>query len=310
MLLAGCGKPPAEPERGDSSWNPVPASEDASANYENRMVTAAEMRQLLGANELARFERSGRNFVAASLRESGATTLEPLRGHPLKVLDISSTEIADLSPLEGMPLETLDASLTKVADISPLAESKRLKQLFLEGAAVSDISPLKDLNLEVVWLHGCPVSDLSPLAGKRIEQLNLCNTEIRDLETIAGMQLGTLWLRETEIRDLTPIAGLKLVSLDVQGCPVSDLSPLAEMTTLQRLNIAETDISDLRPLAGLELQRLIFSPETIREGMEVLREMSSLQGLDTSFDGVEKAMSPAEFWELYERGEWSSEEGK
>lgn len=304
--LSGCGQPAADAESGGSSWEPVPASAgDSPSSYENRMVTAAEMRTLLGANEQARFERRGRSFVAAMLRESGAQTLEPLRGHPLRELDVSSTEVSDLSPLEGMPLEYLDASLTKVADLSPLAGSKRLKHLYLEGAEVRDISPLENLDLEVLWLHGCPVSDLSPLAGKRIEQLNLCNTGVTSLETVAGVQLETLWLRETDIRELTPISNLTLVSLDLQGCPVTDLTPLSEMTTLQRLNIAETEITDLRPLAGLKLQRLIFTPENISEGMDLLREMNSLQGLDTSFDGVEQAMTPAEFWDRYDRGEWS-----
>ena len=109
------------------------------------------------------------------------------------------------------------------------------------------------------------------------------------------------------MKDLAPIAEHGLVSLDVQGSAINDLSSLVKMTSLKRLNISQTDVTDLTPLAGLELSRLIFSPEKITKGIEAVRNMASLQELDTSFEGNSRPMSPSEFWERYDAGEFKAE---
>ncbi len=331
VTCVGCGKPVESTSSTSESWAPIAATQtdEPSAPHDNKMVTADEMRKLLGANDQAQFERKGKLFVAAMLANSGATTLEPLKGHPLKMLDISRTTISDLSPLIGMPLEklnmfetpiedlspiiglpvdTIDASHTKVADLSPLANMPKLTSLYLEGALVEDLSPLKDMNLRVLWINECPVSDLTPLMGKQFEEINLCDTKIEDLSAVKTMQLpGTLWLRNTPIKDLSPLSSHALVSLDIQGTKVTDLSSLSNMTTLQRLNISNSEVTDLTALKGLPLTRLIFTPGKITAGIDEIRAMTSLQELDTSFEGNERAMPAAEFWQRYDQGDFKAE---
>lgn len=326
MLFAGCGGAPSEPKQ-DSVWQTVEAQnndEDAGATLN---ISSSEMRRRLGASDAARFQRAGQHFTAAYLANSGVETLAPLEGQPLKELDLSQTKVAVLAPLEGMPLERislfetpvsdlsplqnapltfLDASKTNVADLTALAGMTSLDILYLEGAKVEDVSPLKTVPVSKLWLIGCPVSDLSPLRDRSFAELNLCETGVTSLEDVGTMSLGTLWLRDTKVADLSPLAGKDLVSLDVEGTPVSDLSPLAEMASLRRLNIAGTKVTDVTPLANLSLERLIFSPEQVTAGIEVIRSSTSIRQIDVKFDGVNPALSASEFWEKYDAGEFQS----
>lgn len=329
LSFSGCSggnDPDSTAKSAFESIQPEPSSRPERPKPQ--LLTADQMREALGANEYAQFERTGRKFTVALLTNSGATTLEPLRGQPLKVLDVSQTRITDLSPLEGMPLENLglaeteihdlsplkgmplqhiDATRSKVEDISVLAGMSQLSHLYLEGALVKDISPLKNVPLKVLWLNGCPIEDLSPLEGKHLEELNLCDAPLNDLSTVKTMKLGTLWMRNTNVQDLTPITEHGLVSLDIQGSSVSDLTPLSQMTSLKRLNIADTEVTDLSPLAGLELDRLILSPEKIQTGIDAVRNMPTLRAIDTTFEGASpQPMSPNEFWTRYDNGEWKS----
>lgn len=326
LLAAGCGNSAESEPAVEPVQIPVTSAAPLSAT---ELLTAEELRTQLGASDEARFERAGTRFTAADLTSSGAKTLDPLQGQPLKFLSIARTSISDLSPVKGMPLEQVILAESKVADLGPLAGAPvtlldasscpvkdlqvvtslpRLAELYLEKAEVSDLTPLQHVSLSKLWINFCPISDLGPLKGKSLEELNLCNTPIESLEPLAGMTLGTLWVRETPVSDLAPLAGMSLVSLDLQGTKVVDLSPLSKMTSLQRLNIADCPVADLTPLAGLNLNRLIFTPEKIKEGMQAIRGMSSLQALDTSFEGVSTPLTPEEFWTRYDKGEFQKSE--
>jgi Leucine-rich repeat (LRR) protein len=227
--------------------------------------------------------------------EPGAMTIAQLRkrlgigdageiqkaGGQILSMDLRGTSVSDLSALKGLPL----------------------RQLFLEETAVSDISPLAGMPLEQLYLSQTRVSDLSPLRGMTLSELNLVGAPVKDITPLADVEVGTLWLAETQVSDLSPLAGKSFVSLDLRATPVSDLSPLSGNRALRRLHIAETNVTDLTPLGGLELDRLIFTPSRIDQGLDVIRDMQSLTGLDTQFDGMKPVKSPEEFWNLYEAGD-------
>ena len=271
------------------------------------MLTADELREALGANDNAQFQKAGTKFVIADLTNSGVKTLDPLKDQPIQKISLARTTITDLSPLKGLPIEFFDGTGSAIDDISFLEGNTRLTELLLEGAKVSDISPLKSCPLNVLWLNGCPVEDLSVLEGKNLEQLNLCDTPLEDLSTVKTMKLGTLWMRNTNVKELGPLANHGLVSLDVEGSSVNDISALSKMTSLKRLNIARTEITDLSPLSGLSLERIIFTPGKIEKGIDAIRSMPSLQAIDTSFDGVARPMNPSEFWERFDSGDFKAE---
>ncbi len=336
ILSPGCGPSNKEDSTSDNSTfesiKPTVDPESVEEEEEDKVLTADEMREALGANENAQFEKAGRKFVMALLTNSGAKTLEPLKGQPLKVLDISQTRITDLSPLEGMQLENvglaeteiqdisvfkgmslkhIDGTRSKIEDLSPLEGMSQLTHAYFEGALVKDISPLRlSPSLKVVWLNECPIVDLSPLENMKLDELNLCDTPLQNLDTVKTMTLGTLWMRNTAVKELGPIANHGLTSLDVQGSAVNNLNALKEMVSLKRLNISQTDVTDLSPLAGLSLERLIFTPEKIEKGIDAIRGMASLREMDTSFEGVSRPLAPSEFWERYDAGEFKAETEK
>jgi Leucine-rich repeat (LRR) protein len=78
---------------------------------------------------------------------------------------------------------------------------------------------------------------------------------------------------------------------------VKDLSPLSN-TTLQRLHIGETPVTDLSPLKGLPLTRLVFDQEQIQKGLDVIKQMPTLQELGNKFeDGNTTLKPPAVYWQ-------------
>ena len=95
---------------------------------------------------------------------------------------------------------------------------------------------------------------------------------------------------------LQDIASLNpLVSLTLHKTKVTDLSPLSG-SALQRLHIGETPVTDLTPLKGLSLTRLVFTPASIKTGLEVARSLP-VQEIGTKFDEEGRDLMPPEaFW--------------
>lgn len=274
-ILSGCSD--KEPEE-ESKAPPVRRS---TAPDEPKMLTSRELRRKLKANDNAKFERSGTDIVEARLFQSGVKSIDALKGLPLRYLDLGMTTVSDLSPIEGMPLTTL----------------------ILEDTPVSDLSPVKGMPLEVVYLQNTKITDLSVLDGMPIRELNLLAVPIKDLSMVAGLPLKTLWVPQTQVTDISALTGKRMVSLDIEGTEVSTLEPLTGMTSLKRLNIAHTKVSDLSPLKGMNLERITLTPENIKVGIELLREMTSLSKILTSMQGP--GQSSAEFWKKYDDGVWA-----
>lgn len=273
MICLGCGGADSEPvERAEESSAPSPIALNVDGEPE---ISVSTIRRELGANSQAQFTKAGGKIIAVNLMHSEAKTIEPLRGLPLKYLDLTELPIADLSPLSGMPLN----------------------ELYLEGTQVQSLDALRGLPLRVLRMEHTLVTDLSPLEGMPLEQLNVYNTQVTDISVISKMPLNTLWVSGSRVNDLSPLRDIPLESLDIENTPVTDLEPLAGKTSLKRLNIAGTDVTDLRPLRGLRLERLIFSPERITLGMEIVREMSSLQSLGEDFESVRPA---PQFWATWD----------
>ncbi len=69
---------------------------------------------------------------------------------------------------------------------------------------------LLDRTLRELYLDGIAAADLTPLAGLTgLQTLSLDNTAVADLTPLAGLSgLQTLFLDNTAVADLTPLAGL------------------------------------------------------------------------------------------------------
>ena len=275
LTCAGCGES-EQPTK-------LTAAELARRAAENDTTTLranhATLREQLGANEMSKFSVEGNDFVEANLFRSGIRSVEPLKGLPLRRIDLGFTYVSDLSPLTGMPLESL----------------------VLENTNVADLSMLQGMPLKVLKIQNTKVTDFGFLDGMKLTYFNVLNLPFNDLNALRDMPLNTLWLTGSKVTDLAALSGCRIVSLDVERTEVGDLAPLATMSGLKRLNIANTPVTDLSPLANLSLERIILSPERIRTGIEAVRNMKSLVYIQTS---VEQDLAADEFWKRYDLGIW------
>lgn len=81
--------------------------------------------------------------------------LTPLKGLPLRELNLFGTNVKDLASLQGMPLEALDISNTNVRDLTPLKKLP-LKSLNIKQTPVRDLTPILNLPIEKIWLDFSP----------------------------------------------------------------------------------------------------------------------------------------------------------
>jgi Leucine-rich repeat (LRR) protein len=222
------------------------------------------------------------------------TDISPVRALTgLQTLDIgnwpSATRgaLTDLFPLKGMALVNLDCSSTRVADLSPLT-GMRLQRLEAANTEASDLTPLQGMPLKHLGLHGSRgVTRLQPLQGMPLEYLNLTSLPVRDLSLLRDMtSLRDLCLQEMPVSDLTPLQGLKLRGLALVNSQVSDLSPLRKM----------------------ELHYISLTPRNIIKGLDVLRDMKSLETIGVGYSSAE-SFPAAEFWERYDKGEFKDRDG-
>lgn len=280
FLFGGCSSSDTE----DSSRSEAPPVMKSEASDEPVPLTVRELRKMLKVNELAKFQKVGNDIVAAELYQSGVKDISALEGIPLRQLDLGFTEVTDISPLKGMPLTYLN----------------------LEETKVDDLSALKGMPLQELHLHSCPLTNLDLLNGMPLQRLNLSKVPVTSIAACANMPLETLWIPNTKVTDISALAGKTMQSLDIEGTEVADLSALAGMKTLQRLNIVGTKVTDLSPLAGLPLTRISLTPENITDGIEVLRDMPSLNNILTTTVGA-STQSAAQFWSKYDAGVYKGE---
>jgi Leucine-rich repeat (LRR) protein len=117
--------------------------------------------------------------------------------------------------------------------------------------SVADISPVRALvGLKTLGLGysgrrpgESKLSDLSPLKGMQLTQLFCFGTQTSDLSPLKGMQLTTLFCTGTQVSDLSPLRGMPLTLLTLRGTRVSDLSPLTSMSTLGSLTVNGTKVT-------------------------------------------------------------------
>jgi Leucine-rich repeat (LRR) protein len=182
-------------------------------------------------------------------------------------------EPVDLDSIRGKPIKNLSLmGCGKLSDISAVAGMK-LEDLELWKTQIKDISPLAGMPLKKLVIFGCPVKDLSPLKG---------------------MPLESLWIGATEATDFSPLKGLPLKHLSLYSSVVTDISPLEGMP-LEDLDLSTFDsgrISDLTPLHGMKLKRLVFHANTVTKGMDLIRDMKSLEEINQQ--------TPTEFWRKYD----------
>ena len=258
---------------------------------------------------------SGMPLQDLYLTSCASRDLAPLKGLQLKNLVLTGSAVSDLSGLKGMPLEKLSIAQCPVSNLSPL-EGLELKELSIEGCKeIRSLAPLRTMPLKQLQIDSPYVTNFQALEGMPIENLWIRNNPTTDLGSIGKMKSlsGFDMVNCPNIADLTPLGGLRLQSvtftscnriadlapladqpiraLQITACAVRDLSPLKDMPLTSFYLSDCKEVDDLTPLAGLKLTQVTFPPH-ITKGVQALREMTTLQGINGS--------PPAEFWKHWD----------
>jgi formylglycine-generating enzyme required for sulfatase activity len=199
---------------------------------------------------------------------------------------LTTGAIADLSPLRAL------TTLTSFSISTPRGSGTRWQQ-----SRLSDLSPLRGMNLTKLWIDISQVSDLSPLAGQPLKTLFIISSPVTDLSPLRGMALEILRCEGSAVADLRPLAGMSsLRELNTHMTRVTDLSPLKGLQ-LRRFWCAKTKVRDLSVLRDMPLDKLWCDPDTAALS-ENVRFLKPIQTLKTIND-----LPAAEFWRRVEAGE-------
>ncbi len=194
----------------------------------------------------------------------------------------------------GFEIKTGTGAVTTLADI---ARMPNLTSLALVDHRISDITPLKGMQLTHLSLVDCPVRDISALKNMlTLEKLDLNGTMVEDLDALRN--LPNLWeisIVESQVHGLWQLESLpSLTHLKIGGenC-YYDYSSLGRLTRLNQLWITRPmpellpEINRLTNLGGL-----FFCPYPGKD----LTPISNLTGLYSlglmgpaleSFEGIE-----------------------
>lgn len=121
----------------------------------------------------------GMPLEVLQLQETGVTDLSMLEGMPIRELNLKNVKISDLSMVATLPLKTLWVPGTDVTDISPLT-GKSMVSLDIEGTQVATLEPLAKMStLRRLNIVDTPISDLTPLKGLQLERITLTPANIK-----------------------------------------------------------------------------------------------------------------------------------
>ncbi|MBI1372346.1 MAG: hypothetical protein GC159_06240 [Phycisphaera sp.] len=293
MLVAGCGDDP-----GATAPTPPPAPNELSPfSGAEKPVAPAQ-----GPDASAPVSASAPGADGAPLVPA-APSLTPEKLHAM--IKSANPQYADKGQFQfdgDGNIAAVDLKDAAVSDLSPLKDLK-LQALYLENTQVTDLSPLKNMRLAQVALSNTPVKDLSPLLGMPIRELRLVRTHVSDISALEGMPLEMLWLNDSPVEDISVLERAPLVSITLKGTKVKDISVVRTMPKLERLHIADTPITDLTPLAELPLTRLVFTPKNITAGIKDVRRIGSMQQIGTMFGDPDSDLTdPITFWKKYDEG--------
>ena len=208
----------------------------------------------------------------------------------------------DEVPQEGRPYGN-------ISDLSLLAKMPNLKELYLCGQQIEDLTPLKDLPLRRLYLCDNKITDFTPLADiVTLQILYIGNNPAKDLSPLASLyELKELLLDSDEWDDpvdsfapLGEIGQLEWLSLNNRIPANGDWSPLEKLDSVSELKLWHPPADKLVCLGGMDnLTSLaigefvceepvaIYAPQITYfgilnglEDLEILKGLTNLEQLD------------------------------
>jgi Leucine-rich repeat (LRR) protein len=118
-----------------------------------------------------------------------------------------------------MQFSELSLMNTKITTVEPCRTMPRIGILWLRGTQITDLAPLRDVEIPSLDVQDTPVADLSPLSGKAtLKRLNIAGSAVTDLRPLAGLELTRLIFTPSKIEHgIDVVRGMtSLEALDVQ----------------------------------------------------------------------------------------------
>lgn len=194
----------------------------------------------------------------------------------------------------------------KIKDLTGLEKCVSLRLLDLEDHQITDISPIKGLNLlQSVNLAQNKITDITPLAElTKLQYLHLAGNEISDISALAKLEnMRTLYLSDNKLKDIKPLTGLnKIWSLYLDGNQVTDLKPLANLNWLKSLDLTGNGITDISPLGELNEWQYLFLSDNKLTDIQLLVDMAKKDRAGSN--------RFAPFWNVYLSGNPLSDKAK
>ncbi len=191
----------------------------------------------------------------------------------------------------------------ELTDISPL-KGLQLTSLILSNTRVSDISFLKGMALRLIGLDGTLVSDISILKGMPLTQLSLNNTRVSDINALKDMPLNILWLSSSNVSDISVLKGMHLNTLSIQSTKVSDITALKGMPVETLVLDGCKNLADISALVECRQLKKLSIPEQCKD-IGFLKSFPCLEILDNKIGATSSKRTPAEFWK-----DWDTANGK
>ena len=249
-----------------------------------------------GLDQLVEFQAEGFAFDDLSLLSkmsnlkllliegTGVTDLEDLPLPIIRQLErvflskSKVTSVAALKSARAMWRCTFDE--TAVKDI-PIFESGVLRDLSANKTLITDLSPLSNSLVEMVYVNHSPVKVL-PKNLPELITLEASHTEISDLEFIKTYpNLVVLKLNGSPITDAGQLNHHASISeLDLSGCKLEVLP--SHLRGLRVLTLADTTLPDLAGLEGLPRLSVLDLSHSNVEDISELAKFNDLSTLDLS----------------------------
>ncbi|EOQ00367.1 leucine-rich repeat domain-containing protein [Bacillus cereus] len=182
----------------------------------------------------------------------------------------------------------METTYAGIQNLSGLEYLTNLREIWLDGNQISDISPLGNLpKLQTLKLPGNKISDVSGLTNlPNLQKLELSENQIQDISSLAKanlLNLTALSLNSNQIKDVSPLGKLtKLTELGLYGNQITDVSPLKNLTRLTGLNIGGNQVQNITPLADMKGLTSLFLSENQINDVSPLTSLTELYGLDLS----------------------------
>lgn len=191
-------------------------------------------------------------------------------------------------------LKTLEINdNAKIKDLTPVAALTFLTRLDIGECRVQDLSPIRNMKLEVLDITNNPIKDLSPLAGMTsLRKLRFGGRDFKlidNIDALSGLtNLEEIRMVESNVISAKALSNCKaLREFDAADTPLASFEGLENCTQLERISVHRTQVADVSPLAGLSNLKYLalFHCPNVKD-ISVADKWTKLEHLDIAYTGI------------------------